>query len=70
MIMEDELIRMKRQRVVLHLKDNKYVSIIQDVGNTIEIAIMNDKGIDSDTVQRYLNAQELAFELLKLHLDR
>ena len=69
MIMEDELIRMKRQRVVLHLNKDNYVSIVQDVSNTVEIAIINDKGVDSDTVKRYLNTQELAIELLKFNLD-
>ena len=59
----------KRQQVILHLNKDNYVSIVQDVSNTVEIAIINDKGVDSDTVKRYLNTQELAIELLKFNLD-
>ena len=60
----------KRQQVILHLNKDNYVSIVQDVSNTVEIAIINDKGVDSDTVKRYLNTQELAIELLKFNLDK
>ena len=66
----------KRQQVILHLKDNRYVSIVQDKDDTCEIAIVtegfahNGGGVDSDTVKRYLNTQELAIELLKFNLDR
>jgi len=68
--MEDEVIRMKRQQVILHLNKDNYVSIVQDVSNTVEIAIINDKGgVDGDTVKRYLNTQELAIELLKFNLE-
>ena len=60
----------KRQQVILHLNKDNYVSIVQDVSHTVEIAIINDKGVDSDTVKRYVNTQELAIELLKFNLDR
>ena len=61
---------MNVKQVKIHLKNDKYVSIIQDVNDTVEIAIINSRGVDSDTVKRYLNTQELAIELLKLNLDR
>ena len=67
--MKGKMIMEKRQQVILHLNKNNYVSIVQDVSNTVEIAIINDKGVDSDTVKRYLNTQELAIELLKFNLD-
>ena len=68
--MKGKMIMEKRQQVILHLNKDNYVSIVQDVSNTVEIAIINDKGVDSDTVKRYLNTQELAIELLKFNLDR
>ena len=68
--MKGNMIMEKRQQVILHLNKDNYVSIVQDVSNTVEIAIINDKGVDSDTVKRYLNTQELAIELLKFNLDR
>ena len=68
--MKGKMIMEKRQQVILHLNKDNYVSIVQDVSNTVEIAIINDKGgVDSDTVKRYLNTQELAIELLKFNLD-
>ena len=68
--MKGKMIMEKRQQVILHLNKDNYVSIVQDVSNTVEIAIINDKGVDSDTVKRYLNTQELGIELLKFNLDR
>ena len=64
----------KRKQVILHLKDNKYVSIVQDRNDTCEIAIITSEGgVDyshfEHGVKRYLNTQELAMELLKLNLD-
>ena len=67
--MKGKMIMEKRQQVILHLNKDNYVSIVQDVSNTVEIAIINDKAVDSDTVKRYLNTQELAIELLKFNLD-
>ena len=67
--MKGKMIMEKRQQVILHLNKDNYVSIVQDVSNTVEIAIINDKGVNSDTVKRYLNTQELAIELLKFNLD-
>ena len=34
----------KRKQVILHLKDNKYVSIVQDRNDTCEIAIITSEG--------------------------
>lgn len=58
------------KQVKIHLKNDKYVSIIQDVNDTVEIAIIDSRGVDNDTVKRYLNTQELAIELLNFNLDR
>ena len=62
---------MKSNQVILHLKGNRYVSIIQDHQDTCEIAIVTkgNRGGVSD-VKRYLNTQELAMELLKLNLHK
>ena len=64
---------MKSNQVILHLKGNRYVSIIQDHKDTCEIAIVTQgfahNGGGVSDVKRYLNTQELAMELLKLNLD-
>ena len=63
--LDSMLNRMESKPIRIHLGNDRYVSIVQDKDNTVEFALSNSLGIDSDSVKRYLDAHELAIELLK-----